>query len=212
MNNTDKSPDASQQLREILHIQDALHQQAQVENKSISSNSSVQNSTNESQTLYSSSQSNYSNGPAQESRLAQMEVGLASLVQKVQSLSIIVQESRQESSIIVQELRSFMQGSGASRNQLQQDEIEDIIQHENAAYNTQVQNMPYSQNAYGPMNPVGYSQNTTAQFDYNHQQQHYTNLDLQYNNYMPMQPAGYQQDINIFYLPSCIPSPCNITT
>ena len=55
VNTTDKNPEASQQLREILHIQDVLHQQAQVENKSISSNNSTQNSTNESQTFYSSS-------------------------------------------------------------------------------------------------------------------------------------------------------------
>ena len=77
--------------------------------------------------------------------------------QQVQSLSNVVQESRQESSIIVRELRSFMQGSGASCDQLQQDEIEDIIQRENAAHKAQVQNMPYSQQAYGHMNPVGYS-------------------------------------------------------
>ena len=60
VNNTDKKPDTSQELRNILNIPVAPQQQPQADNKSISSNSSAQNRTNESQTYYSSSLSSTS--------------------------------------------------------------------------------------------------------------------------------------------------------
>ena len=196
VNNTEKNPGVSQ-LREMLQMQGALHQQAQIENNSFSSNGSAQNSTIESQTSYGSSQSSDSNGSAIESRLAQLEAGqynqasiiqlIPSLIQQVQSLNNTVQQS----SIAVQQLWSLMQGPSTNRDQQQQEEIENIIQHENAAHNAQVQHMPYSQQ-YGHMNPVGYPQNTTVPFYQSYQQQQ----NLQYNNHMPMQSAGYQQPMS----------------
>lgn len=197
VNITDKNPDATQKLREILHIQDALHPQAQRDNKSTGSNSSTQNSTNESQTCYSSLQSSYSNGSAEESRLAQLEAGQSSLASIVQLIPSLIQQVQslndtvQQLSITVQQMWSLMQGPSTNRDQQQQEEIENIIQNENAAHNAQVQHMPYSQQ-YGHMNPVGYSQNTTAPFYQSYQQQQ----DLQHNNHMPMQPAAHQQQMS----------------